>query len=571
MDNIRITRGMKKFERRSKILKGQTNSTLVPLRSYKKWKMIKSSTLNNCRIASIKGIRARTEGLEILINWADQSTSSWENARFVPLHLWKGLIPDTSSKAPSSKVESRESRQLYVDAILSSKMEYGQKFFQVKWEGYKNPTWEPESNIPSTLIHDFFSKLASSKLASSKLASSKLASSKVESSKVESRGSRQFYVDAILSSKMEYGQKFFQLKWEGYKKPTWEPESNIPSTLIHDFFSRTNRMINSTTGKMTYIKNLLKYKWEGSTRIFKVQWEGSSKLTWENVSSIPAKLVTDFDSVHIYAGTDSIPVNCLIGHRKIKGVDHYKVDWLGEDESATWEPYYNITSDLIKQWNDPSFKTGDLQVTEKDFDKRYNDSTISLKKTKIKFNNVWCRTIKSTSASDGRIMFLDGETGNSTRFLIEHGIPNTRQPVNFDIGPHRSILSKNLPNTVPFYGTLYESIKKCSHPIKALWFDYMSTFDGGKSSCYPKVDIKLLFESKKLMDNSVVAFTFSNRIRIRTWIQGVAKNLSVTQKITRIRTWIQGVAKNNGYVLTLVHKERYHPAEMFLCYTAKKL
>lgn len=43
----------------------------------------------------------------------------------------------------------------YVEKIIDKRKKNGKTEFLVKWEGYEDPTWEPERNIPSHIIEEF--------------------------------------------------------------------------------------------------------------------------------------------------------------------------------------------------------------------------------------------------------------------------------------------------------------------------------------------------------------------------------------------------------------------------------
>lgn len=42
-----------------------------------------------------------------------------------------------------------------VEKNLNKKKKGGKTEFLVKWEGYEDPTWEPERNIPKHIIEEF--------------------------------------------------------------------------------------------------------------------------------------------------------------------------------------------------------------------------------------------------------------------------------------------------------------------------------------------------------------------------------------------------------------------------------
>ena len=47
----------------------------------------------------------------------------------------------------------------YVEDILRIRKRGGRTEYEIKWEGYDDPTWEPERHIPSHLIEEFSSKI----------------------------------------------------------------------------------------------------------------------------------------------------------------------------------------------------------------------------------------------------------------------------------------------------------------------------------------------------------------------------------------------------------------------------
>ncbi|XP_061167240.1 uncharacterized protein LOC133176084 [Saccostrea echinata] len=69
----------------------------------------------------------------------------------------KGKSKGKESKAKQKKMafDDNEPGFYYVDEILSERKKNGKSEFLIKWEGYEDPTWEPERNIPTHLIEEF--------------------------------------------------------------------------------------------------------------------------------------------------------------------------------------------------------------------------------------------------------------------------------------------------------------------------------------------------------------------------------------------------------------------------------
>ena len=51
-------------------------------------------------------------------------------------------------------------------------MEKGNTFYQVKWENYEQPTWEPKKNIPA-FITNYFENTGQTKIPSARVSHTK--------------------------------------------------------------------------------------------------------------------------------------------------------------------------------------------------------------------------------------------------------------------------------------------------------------------------------------------------------------------------------------------------------------
>ena len=42
-----------------------------------------------------------------------------------------------------------------IERITGAKTEKGKQKYNIKWAGYTNPTWEPETNIPPNVVQEY--------------------------------------------------------------------------------------------------------------------------------------------------------------------------------------------------------------------------------------------------------------------------------------------------------------------------------------------------------------------------------------------------------------------------------
>ena len=102
-------------------------------------------------------------------------------------------------KSKSQKVKAEEKTWI-VEDILDSKEIKGKKFYEVKWKGWKDSTWEPKENLESCpdLIAEF----------------------------EQNSG---WEVERIVGKKVFKDRTLYLVKWKGYAKDqnTWEPITNL--------------------------------------------------------------------------------------------------------------------------------------------------------------------------------------------------------------------------------------------------------------------------------------------------------------------------------------------------------
>lgn len=189
----------------------------------------------------------------------------------------------------------------------------------------------------------------------------------------------------------------------------------------------------------------------------------------------------------------------------------------------------------------------------------FQDAIHSHKSPKQAANLLFAQESKKLN-SNGSILYLDSDTGYTTKTLIENNVLGKKYPTNFDEFVVNAMLQANTYEDVsPQFGTMLQLITDFSYPLKAVWFDYCGTFNGSEV-CKPKKDISKLFESNRLTSTSILGFTFT----LRDYKPGAFK-----EKSQRIKTWTVRCAKKKNYKLTKITCQVYG-SMMFLLYSCNK-
>jgi hypothetical protein len=232
----------------------------------------------------------------------------------------------------------------------------------------------------------------------------------------------------------------------------------------------------------------------------------------------------------------------------------YLVKWLSPDMKDTWLDKKEITPDLITE-----FETGICKQEEIDFNlanARYLEKHPGQKN---QTNCIFITAIECYVGSEaGSIIYLEGQNLRTTNMLLDRNFIQPLFPINFDPNIIAMIRSHQLPNVIPYVRSLYDMILFNDRPIAALWADYCSTLEGS-SYCSPKKDIALLFQKQHLINNSVLACTFS--LRSNPKIHETHK-----RKIKNIEKFIQKEARKNKYCLDLFGKMTYGRSMFFIIY-----
>ena len=120
-----------------------------------------------------------------------------------------------------------------VEAVEDEKVEGGINKFLIRWEGYEELTWESEEFMENARgkIEEFRKKKQTTLLEREQHESEE----KTQEDSEEEKEEAEYTVERVLEMKVQNGQKSFLIKWEGYEKTTWEPETNLPKEMIQAF------------------------------------------------------------------------------------------------------------------------------------------------------------------------------------------------------------------------------------------------------------------------------------------------------------------------------------------------
>jgi hypothetical protein len=177
--------------------------------------------------------------------------------------------------------------ELYkVEKILAHKTtDTQQLLFQVKWQGWAKPTWEPEENLHPQIAKAYISASSSSSASSG-------------------------FVEQILGHRAVKDSLEFRVLWQGSKDTTWEPEDNLHPQIVQNYLN-TKQSVSSSgggssgssgssseTGGLHIVEKILSHKTVDGKLVFQVRWQGWPKPTWEPEENLHPRLV----QAHLSAG-----------------------------------------------------------------------------------------------------------------------------------------------------------------------------------------------------------------------------------------------------------------------------
>lgn len=108
-------------------------------------------------------------------------------------------------KDEATKGGSAKKKEFEVQKIVDDEIRAGKKFYRIRWKGWsaKDDTWEPKTSLSCPEIIKAY-----------------------ESSKDDNQ---EYEVEKIVGEKIEYGSRFFLVKWKGWPESdnSWEAEKSV--------------------------------------------------------------------------------------------------------------------------------------------------------------------------------------------------------------------------------------------------------------------------------------------------------------------------------------------------------
>lgn len=168
--------------------------------------------------------------------------------------------PDIIKAYENSKEEEEEEEEqdYEVEKIVGEKIEYGVRYFLVKWKGWseKDNTWEKEDGVDCyELIEKFRDSCRSPSKSNKRPAKSspktsktkkarKIASDTEEDEGDDDEDEKEWEVEKVVNQRTgKGGKKEYLIRWKGCKASddTWEPEEGVNSPELIAAFIKKNK------------------------------------------------------------------------------------------------------------------------------------------------------------------------------------------------------------------------------------------------------------------------------------------------------------------------------------------
>lgn len=197
-----------------------------------------------------------------------------------------------------------------------------------------------------------------------------------------------YQVEEIIKMEKSGSKYDFLVSWIGYDDVTWEPSSNIPTSLANAFKMSLNLHVQQC--KHGEVKECLDMVDEARSDVeekwlFKVSWAGCTHITWEPESKLPQSLVSRFRSSIEVDTTDEVD---SLGKRRQSDSDVNDVRLDKKVKSVTPSTKTAIIRSTLtststsRKRRQCEFSFSDSDVDENCFEKRVKTVTPSTKRPK---------------------------------------------------------------------------------------------------------------------------------------------------------------------------------------------
>lgn len=134
----------------------------------------------------------------------------------------KSLSKRGRPKKSASKTSKSSKEEYEVQKIIADELRNGKKYYRIRWKGWaaKDDTWEPKTSLNCPEIIKAY-----------------------ENSKTDDK---EYEVEKIVGEKLEYGARYFLVKWKGWPEGdnSWESEKSVDCYELIEKFRDSCRAAN---------------------------------------------------------------------------------------------------------------------------------------------------------------------------------------------------------------------------------------------------------------------------------------------------------------------------------------
>lgn len=208
--------------------------------------------------------------------------------------------PKKDSVTPKSGKPAKK-EEYEVLKIVDDEMRSGKKFYRIRWKGWgaKDDTWEPKTSLSCPEI--------------------------IKAYEQSNNDNEEYEVEKIVGEKIEFGVRYFLVKWKGWSEGdnTWETEKSVDCIELIEKFRDSCRSSSKTTKRASSTKTPTKAK------------KARKAVSDDDDDEDDEKDDDDSDGDN----EKEWEVERIVNQRKAKGKKEYLIRWKGcKSSDDTWEP-----------------------------------------------------------------------------------------------------------------------------------------------------------------------------------------------------------------------------------------
>ena len=198
----------------------------------------------------VEAVLGERDDGKLLVSWVgyDSSGNTWEPESELPTALVRRFrkqqaaqtkaTPAAGNRSKTNAKSRKKNEDADTDYEVEALLEEGEHGFLVRWVGYPDPTWEPEQNLPKSLVRRFRQQVKAKAAAS--VTSCVSSTTSDLASEEKDADTNEYEVEAILEKRDD---DTFLVRWVGFPEPTWEPEGNLPTSLLQQFRAKKEEKV----------------------------------------------------------------------------------------------------------------------------------------------------------------------------------------------------------------------------------------------------------------------------------------------------------------------------------------